>query len=1045
MRIYLHGGVWKNSEDELLKAGAMKYGTQNWARVASLLPRKTAAQCKARWYNWLDPSIKKTEWTRDEDERLLYLAKTRSTEWQSIASLVGRTPAQCLERYERLLDEATAKASGVTLDPKQDPRRLRAGERDPMPETRPARPDPVDMEDEEMEMLAEARARLANTRGKKAKRKARDKQLKTAQHIVSLRKMRELKAAGLEVRQKRQREGVDYATEVPFRRDAPIGFFDTSAEDAAAASLRAGATDFEGDRLQATVAKRREEEEARRRKDSVRKSQKEAAADLPHALAEEARRQDPAHVAKRTKLSLPRPQMGAEDIEALARLGPEALGAGGAAGADGFDGASVLGSVAMPPPTGPHRSRTARDAVMEEARNLIVRRDRPTPLQGGAHPELEAGIQSLTPKGGTAEPRNPTMNPLAARLAAAGAITPGAVGARSVVGGGSVMTGQLTDGAADAAADAADIGDSASVVAGGAAASVAGQSTRSSWTMVSRGGRLLRDKLGLNRSLAGGQAGRPGSVLGLGLGGGGGGGTPAPLGGDGASSVAGSTASSAWDAADSAEVEALSVLAAGVPETKMTRDERRGLRAARARVAQELATLPAPVNDASQWLDDGEESDEEAAAAAAGAAGGNAGDDDDADGDGDGVEHVQAGAASSASSSSVAGSAWAAQAEAVAARLRGAEAEEIEEDAEEAEKRAAAAREAAARAEFRRRSAALRHEERLPRPPAPSAEALSAAAAAAHAEAEAAAVAPARGTGGASEACSAAELRAAALAIDAEVLALVRADAFRFPVTSERGRLSLPAGQPPATDTFDDRELAAARALIEEAAEGEGLGPAAGAASSVQAELEMLGSASAALWLPSRGEWVLADQLELPAASSAPPPSSSPSSSSSSSSSSSLAATSASAASTRGASSASSASAAAAGVSIAASDGRFSFSGVSPAELAEARKLEHASAAAAVAAEERRVLRRAEAAAALTAELEQAAAAERERQVKAHAQYSDATMRLAAFARLYKAEQAAGERRAMEAQEALDSAVARERQLQQRFDALSRGTVPVEA
>jgi hypothetical protein len=34
----------KNSEDEILKAAIMKYGKNQWARVASLLPRKTAKQ-----------------------------------------------------------------------------------------------------------------------------------------------------------------------------------------------------------------------------------------------------------------------------------------------------------------------------------------------------------------------------------------------------------------------------------------------------------------------------------------------------------------------------------------------------------------------------------------------------------------------------------------------------------------------------------------------------------------------------------------------------------------------------------------------------------------------------------------------------------------------------------------------------------------------------------------------------------------------------------------------------------------------------------------
>lgn len=97
MRIMIKGGVWKNTEDEILKAAVMKYGKNQWARISSLLVRKSAKQCKARWYEWLDPSIKKTEWTREEDEKLLHLAKLLPTQWRTIAPIVGRTPAQCLE------------------------------------------------------------------------------------------------------------------------------------------------------------------------------------------------------------------------------------------------------------------------------------------------------------------------------------------------------------------------------------------------------------------------------------------------------------------------------------------------------------------------------------------------------------------------------------------------------------------------------------------------------------------------------------------------------------------------------------------------------------------------------------------------------------------------------------------------------------------------------------------------------------------------------------------------------------------------------------
>lgn len=49
----------------------------------------------------------------------------------------------------------------------------------------------------ELEMLSEARARLANTQGKKAKRKAREKQLEEARRLAALQKRRELRAAGI--------------------------------------------------------------------------------------------------------------------------------------------------------------------------------------------------------------------------------------------------------------------------------------------------------------------------------------------------------------------------------------------------------------------------------------------------------------------------------------------------------------------------------------------------------------------------------------------------------------------------------------------------------------------------------------------------------------------------------------------------------------------------------------------------------------------------------------------------------------------------------
>ena len=59
------------------------------------------------------------------------------------------------------------------------------------------------MDEDEKEMLSEARARLANTRGKKAKRKAREKSLLEARRLAILQKEREMRAAGIETYRKK--------------------------------------------------------------------------------------------------------------------------------------------------------------------------------------------------------------------------------------------------------------------------------------------------------------------------------------------------------------------------------------------------------------------------------------------------------------------------------------------------------------------------------------------------------------------------------------------------------------------------------------------------------------------------------------------------------------------------------------------------------------------------------------------------------------------------------------------------------------------------
>ncbi|XP_011084262.1 cell division cycle 5-like protein isoform X1 [Sesamum indicum] len=427
MRIMIKGGVWKNTEDEILKAAVMKYGKNQWARISSLLVRKSAKQCKARWYEWLDPSIKKTEWTREEDEKLLHLAKLMPTQWRTIAPIVGRTPSQCLERYEKLLDAACAKDENY--EPGDDPRKLRPGEIDPNPESKPARPDPVDMDEDEKEMLSEARARLANTRGKKAKRKAREKQLEEARRLASLQKRRELKAAGIDIRQrKRKRRGIDYNAEIPFEKKPPPGFYDVADEDRPTELVKFPTT------IEELEGERRVDKEARLRKQDIARNKIAQRQDAPSAIMQANKLNDPETVRKRSKLNLPAPQIPDHELEAIAKIGiasdlvgNEELTEGNAATR------ALLASYAQTPRQGMTPMRTPQrtpagkqDAIMMEAENQRRLTQSQTPLLGGENPMLHpSDFSGVTPKKRDIATPNPLLTPSA---------TPGGTGLTPRIG-----------------------------------------------------------------------------------------------------------------------------------------------------------------------------------------------------------------------------------------------------------------------------------------------------------------------------------------------------------------------------------------------------------------------------------------------------------------------------------------------------------------------------------------------------------------------------------------------------------------------------------
>ena len=421
VRVFIKGGVWKNTEDEILKAAVMKYGKQQWARVASLLNRKSAKQCKARWNEWLDPSVRKVEWSREEDEKLLHLAKLMPAQWRTIGPLVGRTASQCQERYERLLDEAAAADGGAgaggdgLAGGAGEARKLRPGEIDPHPETKPARPDPVDMDEDEIEMLQEARARLANTQGKKAKRKQRERMLVEARRLADLQKRRELKAAGLLTgkmrrRARRRNRDIDLGVEIPFHKPAPAGFHSTEDEDLTAERIRnQRLRDVDFRRLNEANYRSRDREAKERQKREEARLRSLERSNMQYVVAEVSKRNDPIATRKRGVLTMPEPAVGDDELRRVAKLGEEereaAAAALGAAQAGGATDA-LLGDYSDRPLPTPMRTPaasamagkiSASEAIQREAMNLRALSTGQTPLLGEANAVLHGGAELSGP------------------------------------------------------------------------------------------------------------------------------------------------------------------------------------------------------------------------------------------------------------------------------------------------------------------------------------------------------------------------------------------------------------------------------------------------------------------------------------------------------------------------------------------------------------------------------------------------------------------------------------------------------------------------
>jgi hypothetical protein len=98
---------WTEAQDQALASAVAKYDGKNWKAIAAALGNiRTPVQCLHRWQKVLSPSLVKGTWTRAEDARIIELVGVHGAKkWAVIAKGVGgRSGKQCRERWHNHLD-----------------------------------------------------------------------------------------------------------------------------------------------------------------------------------------------------------------------------------------------------------------------------------------------------------------------------------------------------------------------------------------------------------------------------------------------------------------------------------------------------------------------------------------------------------------------------------------------------------------------------------------------------------------------------------------------------------------------------------------------------------------------------------------------------------------------------------------------------------------------------------------------------------------------------------------------------------------------------